>query len=153
MQYGVARTIAHCLRQNDISDVFFMTGGDQPFWIALKEAGLRLHLARSEASAVYMADGYARATGRSAAVYGQWGPGAANAAAAFADAWWARTPLIALTSAVPTTSAGRQEYQEVDQRQFFAPVTKWSATLNRPDRVGELVTTAIRQARSGCPQQ
>ena len=42
---------------------FLLTGGDQPLWIALHDAGVKMVLARSEFSAVYMADGYAPASG------------------------------------------------------------------------------------------
>src|SRR5436190_1481007 len=54
---------------------FLMTGRDNTLWIALQEAGIRQILARTEAGAVYMADGYARVTGRPTFVYGAYGPG------------------------------------------------------------------------------
>lgn len=146
-----AQAIAQSLVDHGVDRVFFMTGGDFGLWRALDNAGIELCLVRSEAASVVMADAYARMTGRASVVYGQWGPGAANVAGALADAWWAGSPVLALTSTVPTTSEYKFEYQELDQQPMFAPVTKWQARVNRGDRAAELVTQALRIAESGAP--
>lgn len=146
---NTAGAIAQALSFHGVDRVFLMTGGDLSLWRALRDAGIQMCLARSEAGSVVMADAYARATGRTAVVYGQWGPGAANVAGALADAWWAGSPVLALTSTVPTTSEQRFEYQELDQPPMFAPVTKWQARINRPDRAAEMVTQALRIAEAG----
>lgn len=146
-----AAAIAQALVDHGVDRVFFMTGGDFGLWRALDNVGIGLCLVRSEAASVVMADAYARMSGRAAVVYGQWGPGAANVAGALADAWWAGSPVLALTSTVPTTSEYRFEYQELDQAPMFAPVTKWQGRVNRGDRAAELVTQALRIAESGAP--
>jgi acetolactate synthase-1/2/3 large subunit len=110
-----------------------------------------MHLVRSEAASVVMADAYARVTGKPAVVYGQWGPGAANVAAALADAWWAHSPVVALTSTVSTKVEYKFEYQELDQPPMFQSVTKWQARVTRAERAGELVTQALRNAAAGSP--
>lgn len=147
----VAHAIARALIDNGVDRLFLITGGDLWLWRALRDHGVELVLARSEAASVVMADAYARVTGKPAAVYGQWGPGAANVAAALADAWWARSPVIAITSTVPTTVEHRFEYQELDQPPMFASVVKWQARITRADRAGELVAQAVRIAAAGCP--
>ncbi len=149
---GVARAIVKCLQQNGVEHVFFMTGGDQAFWIESKTAGLSLILARSEQSAAYMADGYARASGGPGVVYAQWGPGAGNVAGALADPWWGRSPVVAITSSMATDTAYLNEYQELDQLPLFEPVTKWNRVVTRAERSAEMVQTAIRVATSGCPR-
>lgn len=146
-----AHAAARALRDNGIDRVFLVTGADFALWRALRDAGIALHLARSEAAAVVMADGYARASGRPAVVYGQWGPGAANVAAALADAQWARSPVVALTTTVSTPLEHRLDYQELDHPPMFTSVTKWQARANRPERVGELLARAIAVAVSGSP--
>jgi len=148
----VARAIARTLRAHGVDRLFLMTGGDLALWAALRDHGIEMHLARSEAGSVAMADAYARATGRVAVVYGQWGPGAANVAGALADAWWAHSPVLALTSTVPTSSEFRHEYQELDQPPMFSSVTKWQGRVNRPDRAAELVARALTLATSGVPR-
>ena len=128
---------------------FLLTGGDQPLWIALHDAGIKMILTRSEFSAVYMADGYARASGKPGITYGQAGPGAANVAAALADPFWAQSPVVALTGAMATGSTYKVEYQALDQMPLFAPVTRWSGFAASPERVPDLVSVAITQAMAG----
>src|SRR5688500_119245 len=81
-QPSVAAEIASTLKDAGVDKLFLLTGGDQPLWIALRDAGIKMVVGRSEPSAVYMADGYARASGKVGVTYGQAGPGAANVAAA-----------------------------------------------------------------------
>jgi acetolactate synthase-1/2/3 large subunit len=147
----VAYAVARALKASGIDRIFLVTGGDLLLWRALHDHGIAMHLARSEAASVVMADAYARVTGKPAVVYGQWGPGAANVAAALADAWWARSPLVAITSTVSTRVEYKFEYQELDQPPMFQPVTKWQARVTRADRAGELVAQAVRTAAAGCP--
>lgn len=129
------------------ADVFFqMTGGDTALWIALRNAGIRMILCRSEQAATYMADGYARMSGRAAFVYGQAGPGASNIVASLPDALWGGSPVVALASSVPSATRDHFAYQDLDQLALFAPVTKWNAAALRPDHVGGLLRDAIRAA-------
>ena len=106
-------------------------------------------LTRSEFSSVYMADGYARASGKPGITYGQAGPGAANVAAALADPFWAQSPVVALTGAMATGSMYKVEYQALDQMPLFAPLTKWSGFAASPERVPDLVSVAVTQAMAG----
>jgi acetolactate synthase-1/2/3 large subunit len=145
----VAHDVARALKDGGVDRVFLITGGDLWLWRALREYGIEMCLARSEAASVVMADAYARVTGKPAVVYGQWGPGAANVAAALADARWAHSPLVALTSTVSTRVEYKFEYQELDQPPMFQSVTKWQARVTRADRAGELVAQALRIAGAG----
>ncbi|MEE4593469.1 thiamine pyrophosphate-binding protein [Streptomyces sp. DSM 41524] len=147
----VAHDVARALRDSGVDRVFLITGGDLWLWRALRDHGIEMCLARSEAASVVMADAYARVTGKPAVVYGQWGPGAANVAAALADARWAHSPLVALTSTVSTRVEYKYEYQELDQPPMFQSVTKWQARVTRADRAGELVAQALRIAGAGAP--
>src|SRR5260370_36838470 len=80
----VAATIAQTLKAYDTKYFFQVTGGDQALWIALEEAGIQMIPCRSEKGAAYMADGYARISGKPGFVYGQYGPGVSNVAAGLA---------------------------------------------------------------------
>ncbi|MFE4777315.1 thiamine pyrophosphate-binding protein [Streptomyces sp. NPDC056713] len=148
---SAAYAVGRALKDNGIDRIFLVTGGDLLLWRALRDHGIAMHLVRSEAASVVMADAYARVTGKPAVVYGQWGPGAANVAAALADAWWARSPVVALTSTVSTKVEYKFEYQELDQPPMFQPVTKWQARVTRAERAGELVAQALRNAAAGSP--
>lgn len=149
MKTTVAVALVDRLRAFHTEYFFLLTGGDQPLWIALHDAGIKMMLTRSEFSAVYMADGYARASGKPGIAYGQAGPGAANVAAALADPFWAQSPVVALTGATATGVAYRLDYQALDQMPLFAPVTRWNGFAASPAQVPELVTLAITQAMAG----
>jgi acetolactate synthase I/II/III large subunit len=142
----VARVIADQLKACGVDHFFCVTGGDQPLWIALDDVGIAIVPCRSEHAAAYAADGYARLTGRPAFVYGQYGPGVASVASGLADAYWAMSPVVSLTSSTRSRSRYRFEYQEIDQIPMHTPVTKWAAAVPQPDRAAELVRAAIRQA-------
>lgn len=147
----VAEQLSQTLQSYGTEVFFQLTGGDQALWYGLRRAGIKMVLCRTEQGAAYMADGYARITGRAAFAYGQQGPGAANIASALADAYWAHSPVVAITSAVPTHAVGRYAYQEIDQLTLYTPVTKWRQIVNRPERVAELTRSAIRAATSPTP--
>jgi acetolactate synthase-1/2/3 large subunit len=98
-----------------------------------------------------MADGYARMSGKPGFVYGQRGPGVANLAGSLADAWWAKSPVISLTSSIALSSRDRFEYQEMDGIPLHQGVTKWNKTVSSPDRAAAMLRAAIRIALSPSP--
>lgn len=147
----VAQVVAQTLRAYDTQYYFCVTGGDHDLWLALHDAGIRIVNCRSESAAAYMADGYARVAGRPGFVYGQRGPGAANVAAALADALWACSPVVSLTTSIALGTRDRFQYQDVDTLPMYAPVTIWNRELSAEDRVGDLVRGAIRAATAAVP--
>lgn len=128
-----------------------MTGRDNTLWIALESLGIRQVLARSEATAVYMADAYARLRARPTFAYGAYGPGAANVAGALAEPMWSSSPVIALVSAMRRTERFRKEYQELDQIPLFASVTKWGVEASVAAQVPRLIREAVRHSIIGTP--
>jgi acetolactate synthase-1/2/3 large subunit len=109
----------------------------------------RIHT-HGEKSAAYMADGYARASGRPGVCMAQV-VGALNLAAGLRDAYLAHSPVIALTGGREPRTKFRQVYQEVDDIPSFEPVTKWNATVDAVDRFPDMVRQAFRVAVSGAP--
>lgn len=147
----VAEVLAQTLVAYGTQNYFCLTGGDHDLWIALHDAGIRIINCRSESAAVYMADGYARISGRPGFVYGQRGPGVANVAAAMADPYWAHSPVISLTSSIALRSRDRYEYQDVDGFDMHRAVTTWNKALAVPQRTAEMVRAAIRAATGPVP--
>ena len=88
----VATAVALELQALGVEHFFLMTGRDNLLWIALDAVGIRQILTRSESAAVYMADAYARLTGKPTFVYGAYGPGAANVAGSMAEPYWSGSP-------------------------------------------------------------
>src|SRR5262245_33863058 len=109
----------------------------------------RLHV-HSEATAAYMADGYARASGKPGICMAQV-IGALNLAAGLRDAWLAHSPVIAFTGGREPKTKFRQVYQEVDDVPAFEPVTKWNATVDDVNRFPDMVRQAFRAATTGRP--
>jgi len=109
----------------------------------------RIH-AHGEKAAAYMADGYARASGRPGVCMAQV-VGALNLAAGLRDAYLAHSPVIAFTGGREPRTKFRQVYQEVDDVPSFEPVTKWNATVDAVERFPDMVRQAFRVAVSGAP--
>jgi acetolactate synthase-1/2/3 large subunit len=146
-----ATAIALELQAIGVEHFFLMTGRDNQLWIALESLGIKQILARSEAAAVYMADGYARLRGRPTFTYGPYGPGAANVAGGLAEPYWAGSPVVALVSAMRRADRYRREYQELEQPSLFAPVTKWAVEASVVNHVPRFVREAARHAIMGAP--
>src|SRR5437868_9847118 len=109
----------------------------------------RIHT-HGEKAAAYMADGYARASGRAGICMAQV-VGALNLAAGLRDAWLAHSPVIAFTGGRDPKTKFRKVYQEVDDVPAFEPVTKFNATVDDVTRFPDLVRQAFRVAVSGTP--
>src|ERR1700719_510110 len=109
----------------------------------------RLHV-HGEKSAAYMADGYARASGRPGICMAQV-IGALNLAAGLRDAWLAHSPVIAFTGGREPKNKFRKVYQEVDDVPAFEPVTKFNATVDDVARFPDMVRQAFRAATTGTP--
>ena len=109
----------------------------------------RIH-AHGEKSAAYMADGYARASGKPGVCMAQV-IGALNLAAGLRDAWLAHAPIIAITGGRDPKTKFRKVYQEIDDMPAFEPVTKMNATIDDVSRIPDMVRQAFRTAISGTP--
>lgn len=104
----------------------------------------------SEKSAAYMADGYARASGRPGICMAQV-IGAMNLAAGLRDAHLAHSPVIAFTGGRDPSTKFRKVYQEVDDVPAFEAVTKMNVTIDDAERIPDMVRQAFRVATSGSP--
>jgi acetolactate synthase I/II/III large subunit len=109
----------------------------------------RLHV-HGEKAAAYMADGYARASGKPGICMAQV-IGALNLAAGLRDAWLAHSPVIAMTGGREAKTKFRKVYQEIDDMPAFEPVTKFNVTVDDVSRFPDMVRQAFRVATSGTP--
>src|ERR671918_2476021 len=112
--------------------------------------GIRRIRPHGEKPAAYMADGYARASGRPGIAMAQV-IGAHNLAAGLRDAYLAHAPVIAMTGGRDPHTKYRKVYQEVDDIPSFEPVTKWNATIDAVERIPDMLRQAFRVAVSGSP--
>ena len=146
-----ARFIAESLRAAGTSHVFFVDAILRRTLIELEEQGIRRVLAHSEKAAAYMADGYARASGRPGVCFAQ-SVGAANLAAGLQDAYLHRAPVIAMTGRKPPMYQHRNAYQEIDHDPLFAAVTKFRAKVDEVRQLPILLPQAFRAATEGTPR-
>jgi acetolactate synthase-1/2/3 large subunit len=109
----------------------------------------RVHC-HGEKSAAYMADGYARASGKPGICMAQV-IGALNLAAGLRDACLAHSPVIAMTGGRDPRWKFRKVYQEIDDVPAFEPVTKMNVTLDDVARIPDMVRQAFRTAVTGAP--
>src|SRR5437764_4700364 len=109
----------------------------------------RIHT-HGEKAAAYMADGYARASGKPGICMAQV-VGALNLAAGLRDAHLAHSPVIAFTGGREPKTKFRKVYQEVDDVPAFEAVTKWNATVDAVERIPDMMRQAFRAAVTGAP--
>ncbi len=112
---------------------------------------LRLIVGRMEASTANMACAYGQLTGSPGICFVTRGPGAAQAAVGVHNAQQGSVPLILLVGQVPRPHRGREAFQEVDIDAMFAPLAKWTATIDDPARIPEYMSRAFQVASAGRP--
>src|SRR5580704_10033733 len=148
----VSQALAKLVRAYGAEYVFTLTGAPQEALIEMQNReGVRVVLGRSERSVLAMGDAYARVTGKPTFGMVQFGPGATYLPASIIDAYWASSPLVSLSGTTTTKTRYRFEYQEVEQTSMFPTMTKWAGDLPQPERIADVLRTAIRASVSGVP--
>jgi acetolactate synthase-1/2/3 large subunit len=120
-------------------------------WEGLRTSPVRAVGLRTELSAGFAADGYARTSGRPAPLLLSTGPGALISLAALMEAASAHVPVVAIASQIPRglIGAGRGFLHELpDQKASFEPVVKWAARAEDAADIPALVAEAWRRART-----
>jgi acetolactate synthase-1/2/3 large subunit len=156
VQVEVAELIVSCLAKAGVEYVFGVPGGAvEPIYNALarsaRQGGPRPVVARHEAGAAYMADGYARETGRLGVCVTTSGPGATNLLTGIACARGSSVPLLALTGQSALPSFGRNALQDsscagVDIVGIFAHCTRYSSLVSHVEQAETKVVSAILHA-------
>ena len=119
------------------------------------EPSVRLVLVRHEQAAAYMADGYARTTGRVGVGLVVPGPGALNATAGLGTAYATCSPVLLISGQMESESLGKRRgalHEVEDQLDVFRPITKWCSRTTRAEEIPQLVHTAMRHLCTGRPR-
>ncbi len=149
-----AEGMVRLLAAHDVRHIFGLCGDTSlPFYDALYrlDHGMQHILTRDERSAGYMADAYARVTGRVGVCEGPSGGGATYILPGVVEANESCVALLAITSDVSVASRGRYPLTELAQDQLFRPLTKYNGVIDHPARLGTMVRAAFRAAATGCP--
>jgi acetolactate synthase-1/2/3 large subunit len=104
---------------------------------------------RQEGGAAYMAEAYAKLTGKPGVVMVTRGPGASNAMIGIHTAYQDSTPMVLLVGQVGTDMVEREAFQEIDYRRMYSECAKWVGSIDRVDRIDEFVSHAFHIAQSG----
>jgi thiamine pyrophosphate-dependent acetolactate synthase large subunit-like protein len=143
---------ARALKEAGIRTLFGLPGGHiLPLFEGARVEGLPLIDTRHEENAVFMAEGWALATGQPAVAAVTAGPGIANAFAGLAEANAAGVPLVVISGRTGVRKRHRGAVQDLEHLAAVAPVTKWRAECLDTARIPEYVAEAVHQARSGSP--
>jgi len=101
-------------------------------------AGIRFIPTVHEQGAAHMADGYSRVSGRHGVCIAQNGPGITNFVTAVAAAYWAHSPVVAITPETGSGTMGLGGFQETDQLPIFSKITKFQGHVNNVTRMAEI---------------
>jgi acetolactate synthase-1/2/3 large subunit len=146
-----AQLLADMLEQYGVTHVFMVPAVLRRTFAEMEQrTGIKRIHAHGEKAAAYMADGYARVSGRPGFCMAQV-VGALNLAAGLRDAYLAHSPVIAFTGGRDARTNFRKLYQEVNDLPAFEPVTKFNATVDAVERFPDMVRQAFRVATSGAP--
>ena len=150
---SAAEAAVEMLRLHGVEVVFGLCGDTSlPFYDALARSGrLRHILSRDERSASYMADGYARVSGRVGVCEGPSGGGATYILPGLVEANESSIAVLALVSDVGVASRGRYTLTEIDHTQLFRAVTKWNAVIDRAADLPRFVRHAFTAMTTGRP--
>lgn len=149
-----AEAVVRTLEAHGVDRIFGLCGDTSlPFYDALHRIGGAIShvLTRDERSAAYMADGYARVSGKVGVCEGPSGGGATYILPGVVEANESSVPILAITTDISVSSRGKYALTELDQQALFRPLAKWNAVLDRAEDVPRTLRAAFRAMTTGRP--
>lgn len=149
-----AEALVRTLEAHGVDRIFGLCGDTSlPFYDALHRigGGISHVLTRDERSAAYMADGYARVSGKVGVCEGPSGGGATYILPGVVEANESSVPILAITTDIAVGSRGKYSLTELDQKALFRPLAKWNTVLDRSEDVPRTLRAAFRAMTTGRP--
>ena len=147
-----AEAVVEMLRAHGVEVIFGLCGDTSlPLYDALSRSALKHVLTRDERHAAYMADGYARVTGRVGVCEGPSGGGATYILPGLVEANESSVPILGINTDVSVSARGKFTLTELDQRALMKPLTKWNAVLDRSADIPRTFRAAFDAMTSGRP--
>ncbi|GAK13728.1 LOW QUALITY PROTEIN: thiamine pyrophosphate-requiring enzyme [Geomicrobium sp. JCM 19039] len=145
--------VVECMKIENVTRAFTVPGES---FLAVLDAlegqeSIELIVNRHEGGAGFMAEGYARSTGKVGVAMATRGVGAANISIAVHTAFQDSTPMVVFLGQVKREFLGREGFQEVNFDHNFNEIAKWTTEIRDSHRVPELVQKAFRVAQTGRP--
>ncbi|MEX0280519.1 MAG: 5-guanidino-2-oxopentanoate decarboxylase [Arenibacterium sp.] len=145
MKRPLGAQISHMLKDRGVEVIFGIPGvHNQEMYRGIEEAGITHVLARHEQGAGFMADGYARATGKPGVAYVITGPGLCNIMTPMGQAYSDSVPMLVISSCLDETAAQKgQLHQMKDQRAAAETVCDWSEEAKTAEAAYQLIDRAL----------
>ena len=153
-QLSGAEAFVRMLQHHGVTHVFGLCGDTSlPLYDALArlDHGITHVLTRDERSAAYMADCYARVTGKVGVCEGPSGGGATYILPGVVEAHESSIPLLAVTTDISVSSRGKYTLTELDQEALFRPLSKWTSVIDRAADIPSILRRAFRTMTTGRP--
>lgn len=146
-QMTPSEALVETMVAHGVTDVFGIVGSAYMDALDIFEpAGLRFIPVVHEQGAAHMADGFSRVTGRHGVCIAQNGPGVTNFVTGIAAAYWAHSPVVAITPETGSGGIGLGGFQETEQLPIFSEITKYQGHVMRPDRMAEFAGRCFNRA-------
>ena len=149
-----ADAMVRMLEAHGVRHIFGLCGDTTlPLYDSLLQLdhGITHVLTRDERSAAYMADGYARVSGRPGVCEGPSGGGATYILPGLIEASESSYAVLGITSDISVGSYGKYPLTEVDQGALMRPLTKWNTVIKRAEHIPRMVRAAFRAMTTGRP--
>lgn len=153
-QRPLGAQISHMLKDRGVNVIFGIPGvHNQEMYRGIEEAGISHVLARHEQGAGFMADGYARATGKPGVAFVITGPGLCNIMTPMGQAYSDSVPMLVISSCLDETAARHgQLHQMIDQNAAAAAVCDWSRTTANAQAAYQLIDRAFLEFKTKRPR-
>ena len=154
MKRPLGAQISHMLKDRGVDVIFGIPGvHNQEMYRGIEEAGITHVLARHEQGAGFMADGYARASGKPGVAYVITGPGLCNIMTPMGQAYSDSVSMLVLSSCLDETAARKgQLHQMKDQEGAAATVCDWSHTAHTAQAAYGLIERAFEEFETQRPR-
>src|SRR3954462_7175636 len=148
-----AEAVVEMLKAHRVEVIFGLCGDTSlPLYDALAASKNIKHvLTRDERHAAYMADGYARVTGKVGVCEGPSGGGATYILPGLVEANESSIPVLAINTDISVSSRNRYTLTELDQKTLMKPLTKWNAVLDRSADIPRVFRKAFEEMTTGRP--
>ncbi|MCF2856001.1 acetolactate synthase 3 large subunit [Pseudoalteromonas sp. SMS1] len=152
-QYNGSELVVKALKNLDVQFIFGYPGGSvlDLYDALFEQSDIEHVLVRHEQAATHMADGYARATGKTGVVLATSGPGATNCITGIATAYMDSIPMVVLSGQVPSNLIGDDAFQETDIVGCSRPIVKHSFNCRNAEEIPTILAKAFYLAASGRP--
>ena len=149
-QYSAAQMVIDTLKNNGVEYVFGIPGAKIDYLFnALEDDDIELVVTRHEQNAAMIAQGIGRLTGKPGVAITTSGPGVSNLTTGLLTATSEGDPVLAIGGQVKRNDLLRLTHQSIDNASLLRSSTKYSAEVQDPESLSEVITNAMRTATSG----